>query len=222
MTRVVGASSSDLPDAAALLDLHYEIVNVDTGITTQEIQAYRDKGLGVNVYTIDEPWLFSQYWLSGVTSVTTNNVQSFSPLQKPYLNLSYSRYLLFWGVYGIILAIWLASSQPGPEREPETPAETRRILMDFALEDEKLEAMDAEPVTPEPEPEAEAEAEVVEPSVDDRLKIRLWKMTPCVKIFWKLILRAKLMQMLENGDQRKTKKTMKRNPEQLGNSSVTR
>jgi hypothetical protein len=170
MTRVVGVSSSDLPDATALLDLHYEIVNVDTGITTKEIQAYRDKGLGVNVYTIDEPWLFSQYWLSGVTSVTTNNVQSFSQLQKPYLNLSYSRYLLFWGVYGIILAIWLASSQPGPERGPEKPV-TTPDLMDFALEDERLEAMGAEPVTPEPEPVDEVIEpvgdEVEEPVVED-------------------------------------------------------
>ena len=144
MTRVVGVSSTDLPDAASLLNLHYEIVNVDTGITAQEIQAYRDKGLGVNIYTIDEPWLFSQYWLSGVTSVTTNNVQAFSQLQKPYLNLPYSRYLLFWGVYGIILAIWLASSQPGPEHEPEKPLETPD-LMDFAIEEDQPEVIEVEP-----------------------------------------------------------------------------
>jgi glycerophosphoryl diester phosphodiesterase len=162
MTRVVGVSSSDLPEAAALLDLHYEIVNVDTGITTQEIQAYRDKGLGVNVYTIDEPWLFSQYWLSGVTSVTTNNVQSFSQLQKPYLNLSYSRYLLFWGVYGIILAIWLASSQPGPERGSEKPTSTPD-LMDFALEEERPQTMDDEPLNPKSEPADE----VIESVVDE-------------------------------------------------------
>lgn len=165
MTRVVGVSSSDLPEAGALLDLHYEIVNVDTGITAQEIQAYRDKGLGVNVYTIDEPWLFSQYWLSGVTSVTTNNVQTFSQLQKPYLNLPYSRYLLFWGVYGIILAIWLASSQPGPEREPEKSMETPD-LMDFAIEDDVLETVEDEPLVIEPEPPVESVEPVVEGEAD--------------------------------------------------------
>ncbi len=156
MTRVVGVSSTDLPNAASLLDLHYEIVNVDTGITTQEIQAYRDKGLGVNIYTIDEPWLFSQYWLSGVTSVTTNNVQAFSQLQRPYLNLPYSRYLLFWGVYGIILAIWLASSQPGPEHEPEKPLETPE-LMDFAIEEDQPEVIEAEPESVEAEVPIEEE-----------------------------------------------------------------
>ena len=156
MTRVVGVSSTDLPDADTLLNLHYEIVNVDTGITAQEIQAYRDQGLGVNIYTIDEPWLFSQYWLSGVTSVTTNNVQAFSQLQRPYLNLPYSRYLLFWGVYGIILAIWLASSQPGPDREPEKPLETPD-LMDFAVEEDEPEVIQVEPEIIEPEVPIESE-----------------------------------------------------------------
>ncbi|QRN82089.1 hypothetical protein JR338_06450 [Chloroflexota bacterium] len=135
MTRIVGVSSTDLPGADSLAALHYEIVNVDTGINTQQILAYRDQGLGVNVYTIDESWLFSQYWLSGVTSVTTNNVQTFGDMQKPYLNVPYSRYLLFWGVYGIIIAIWLASSQPSPEKKPEKPLQTPD-LMDFAEENE--------------------------------------------------------------------------------------
>lgn len=141
MTRVVGVSSTDLPNADSLIALHYEIVNVDTGISTQEIHAYRDQGLGVNVYTIDETWLFSQYWLSGVTSVTTNNIQTFSDMQKPYLNVPYSRYLLFWGVYGIIIAIWLASSQPAPAKEPEKPLRTPN-LMDFADENEIIDSRD--------------------------------------------------------------------------------
>ena len=111
-TRVIGVSSSDLPEPATLLELEYEIINVDTGIRTQEIQSYRQRGLGVNVYTVDQAWLFSQFWLSGVTSITTNNVHTLSQMDHPVLNVPYSRYLLFWGLFGIIVAIWLASSQP--------------------------------------------------------------------------------------------------------------
>lgn len=132
-TRVLGADSTDLPSLQRVLDAGYEIINVDTGITTQAISTYREEGLGVNVYTIDQPWLFSQFWLSGVTSVTTNNVHTFSQLERPALNIPYSQYLLYWGLFGIIVAIWLASSQPEPEphepREMETPD-----LMDFAEE----------------------------------------------------------------------------------------
>jgi glycerophosphoryl diester phosphodiesterase len=139
-TRVIGVSSRDLPEPATLLDLEYEIVNVDTGIRTRDIQGYRQRGLGVNVYTVDQAWLFSQFWLSGVTSVTTNNVHILSQMVHPVLNVPYSRYLLFWGLFGIIVAIWLASSQPKQGRpeesvsgEPETQAK------EAALEFESLE-----------------------------------------------------------------------------------
>lgn len=111
-TRVIGASCTELPAAQALVSIDYEIVNVDTGICSQDIDGYRERGLGVNVYTVDQPWLFSQFWLSGVTSITTNNVHTISQMDRPVLQVPYSRYLLFWGLYGIFVAIWLASSQP--------------------------------------------------------------------------------------------------------------
>lgn len=131
LTRVIGAQSTDLPSAQRLIDSGVEIVNVDTGITARDIQSYRDRGLGVNVYTIDQPWLFSQFWLSGVTSITTNNVHTFSQIDRPSINIPYSRYLLFWGLFGIIVAIWLAGSHP--EAEPGKPVEMETPdLFDFA------------------------------------------------------------------------------------------
>lgn len=136
LTRVIGVQSGDLPSTERLLDAGYEIINVDTGISAREIQIYREKGLGVNVYTIDQPWLFSQFWLSGVTSVTTNNVHTFSQIERPSLNIPYSQYLLYWGLFGIIVAIWLAGSQP--ETEPKEPRKMKTPdLMTFALEEER-------------------------------------------------------------------------------------
>lgn len=135
-TRVVGVSSIDLPSVDSLLNQGYEIVNVDTGITNQAIRAFRAEGLGVNVYTIDEPWLFSQFWLAGVTSVTTNNVHTLNQLNRPLLNIPYARYVLFWGLYGIIAAIWLASSQP-KEPKPVSPEDVEPPdLLDFDIEPE--------------------------------------------------------------------------------------
>jgi glycerophosphoinositol inositolphosphodiesterase len=148
MTRIAGVSSTDLPSPGTLLAEDYEIVNVDTGIRARDIQAYRKKGLGVNVYTIDQSWLFSQFWLSGVTSVTTNNIQTFSQLDQPLLNLPYSRYLLFWGVFGIIVAIWLASSQPEQKVEEPRKMDTPDLL-DFAQErEENLVEIPLEPEEP--------------------------------------------------------------------------
>lgn len=149
MTRVAGVSSTTPPTAEALLTQEYEIVNVDRGITTRQIRAYRAEGLGVNVYTIDEPWLFSQFWLSGVTSITTNNIHTFNRLNQPVLNIPYSRYVLFWGLYGIIIAIWLASSKPEPE--PIAPEDIEPLdLLDFAVDDaeEGLDFIDVRNGTP--------------------------------------------------------------------------
>jgi glycerophosphoinositol inositolphosphodiesterase len=137
MTRVIGVSSMDLPAPNELIELNYEIVNVDTGIIKEEIRAYRQEGLGVNVYTIDQPWLFSQFWLSGVTSVTTNNIHTFSQLNAPILNLPYSRFLLFWGLFGIIVAIWLASSQPKIKIEHQSSGKVETPnLIEFAMEED--------------------------------------------------------------------------------------
>jgi hypothetical protein len=134
--------STELPSTQRLKDSGYDILNVDTGISAQAVQSYREEGLGVNVYTIDQPWLFSQFWLSGVTSVTTNNVHTFSQIDKPSLNIPYSRYLLYWGLFGIIVAIWLAGSQPKCEpqkpREMETPD-----LMDFAEDEQQANSFPA-------------------------------------------------------------------------------
>jgi len=137
MTRVIGLSSTDLPAPNELIELNYEIINVDTGIIKEEIRAYRQEGLGVNVYTIDQPWLFSQFWLSGVTSVTTSNIHTFSQLNAPILNLPYSRFLLFWGLLGIIVAIWLASSQPKIKIEHQSSGKVETPnLIDFAMEED--------------------------------------------------------------------------------------
>ncbi len=166
MTRVIGVTGQDLPSAVSLLDLHYEIVNVDTGITAKQIRAYRDQGLGVNIYVIDEPWLFSQFWLSGVTSVTTNNIQTFSQLEKPNLNVPYSRYLLFWGLYGIIIAIWLASSQPEKE-SPEKRVMETPDLMDFARDGDETVDTTQTPWNKEPELKLENEEQVSEPGTGE-------------------------------------------------------
>ncbi len=136
MTRVAGLSSTNLISADIMVNSGYEIINVDTGISSSTIQAYRQKGLGVNVYTIDETWLFSQFWLTGVTSITTNNVHTFSQLDAPLLAVPYTQYLLAWSVFGIVMAIWLAGSQPASEEKDSADLQTPDLL-DFATDDDE-------------------------------------------------------------------------------------
>ena len=65
--------------------------------------------------------------------------------------MAYSRYLLFWGLFGIIIAIWLASSQPQKVEDPKKPRKMETPdLLDFAMTKEDQLAMDASKKTDKP------------------------------------------------------------------------
>jgi glycerophosphoryl diester phosphodiesterase len=156
ITRVLAVSSQEKPEVADILARGYEIIHVDTGIPSKSIRELRDEGLGVNVYTINQPWLFSQFWLSGVTSVSTTNVELFGGLENPLINLPYTSYLLIWGLFGIVFAIWLASSFPLPERKIKPEAEIP------APSEPELEGLGEVPaLSPEVPPVIFAEAETL-------------------------------------------------------------
>lgn len=43
----------------------------------------RERNVSVNVWVVNERWLFSLLWCSGVTSVTTNACHIFKDMQNP-------------------------------------------------------------------------------------------------------------------------------------------
>ena len=69
------------------------------------IQAYQRSGLWVNLWTVDEPWQYSRLWHSGADSVTSNNVHILAGMTQPVMTLSYSVYLVVWGLAGIMAAV---------------------------------------------------------------------------------------------------------------------
>uniref|UniRef100_A0AAY5JXV4 GP-PDE domain-containing protein n=1 Tax=Esox lucius TaxID=8010 RepID=A0AAY5JXV4_ESOLU len=50
------------------LNLHYSTMSL------QQISKYRPVNISVNLYVVNEPWLYSVAWCSGASSVTTNNL----------------------------------------------------------------------------------------------------------------------------------------------------
>lgn len=44
---------------------------------------YRQDNVSVNLYVVNEPWLFSVLWCSGVSSVTTNACQVLKEMKHP-------------------------------------------------------------------------------------------------------------------------------------------
>lgn len=90
------------PRAAADLKAQgYEIVNDEYGLAKEWIKKYQAAGLWVNLYTIDEPWQYSRLWLIGVNSVTSSNSHTLIAMEQPQLSMSYSTYVIVWGVVGL-------------------------------------------------------------------------------------------------------------------------
>ena len=90
------------PSPAALVADGYQVVNSVDNLTNQKIHAYQAAGVWVNLWVVDEPWLYSHFWLAGVNSVTSSYVQTLAAMPHPIAAMPYPVYLAFWGVAGLL------------------------------------------------------------------------------------------------------------------------
>ncbi len=79
MRRVAGADGHHPPDAQGLVKRGYQAVNIDLAAPGEAIAAYRQAGLWVNVYVVDDPDIAQALVADGVTSLTTNNLPEMVP-----------------------------------------------------------------------------------------------------------------------------------------------
>ncbi len=110
MILVYGADYRNPPVAQKLVELGYQILNVEYGLPLERVLKDQQAGLKVNLYVVDEPWLFSRAWLAGVDSLTTNNVHSLVALGHPVFSLSYAKYLWIWSLAGLAGLGWVLLS----------------------------------------------------------------------------------------------------------------
>uniref|UniRef100_A0A8B9QEF3 Glycerophosphodiester phosphodiesterase domain containing 2 n=1 Tax=Apteryx owenii TaxID=8824 RepID=A0A8B9QEF3_APTOW len=52
-------------------------------MSSEEIRQYRQDNISVNLYVVNQPWLFSVLWCAGVSSVTTNACQVLKEMKHP-------------------------------------------------------------------------------------------------------------------------------------------
>ncbi|XP_014879229.1 glycerophosphoinositol inositolphosphodiesterase GDPD2 isoform X1 [Poecilia latipinna] len=65
-------------------------------LPADEIRNFRKNGTKVNMYVVNERWMFSLLWCAGVSSVTTNNCQVFSKMEQPDWTMAPSVYRTLW------------------------------------------------------------------------------------------------------------------------------
>ncbi|XP_035983140.1 glycerophosphoinositol inositolphosphodiesterase GDPD2 [Fundulus heteroclitus] len=65
-------------------------------LTMDEIRELRKDDVNVNLYVVNERWLFSLLWCANVSSVTTNACQDLNRMEQPDWTMAPSAYRLAW------------------------------------------------------------------------------------------------------------------------------
>nr|XP_028581713.1 glycerophosphodiester phosphodiesterase domain-containing protein 5 isoform X2 [Podarcis muralis] len=83
--------------AQPLRDRGFQKLNLRyTKVTRDDIREYAVANLSVNLFVVNEPWLYSVLWCSGVQSVTSDNSRVLSRLRSPVWMMSPDEYNLIW------------------------------------------------------------------------------------------------------------------------------
>ncbi|KTF80974.1 hypothetical protein cypCar_00007949 [Cyprinus carpio] len=77
-------------DGGGFLNMKYSSLNA------REISELRKKNVSVNLWVVNERWLFSLLWCSGASSVTTNACHILKNMYKPDWHLEPNIYMVIW------------------------------------------------------------------------------------------------------------------------------
>ncbi|XP_048216498.1 glycerophosphodiester phosphodiesterase domain-containing protein 4 [Perognathus longimembris pacificus] len=72
------------------------------------MKEYKDANININLYLVNEPWLFSLAWCSRINSVTTDNIPVLSQLNYPYFFMTPGYYTCMWLLVDFTSAVLVA------------------------------------------------------------------------------------------------------------------
>uniref|UniRef100_G3QYI9 Glycerophosphodiester phosphodiesterase domain containing 4 n=1 Tax=Gorilla gorilla gorilla TaxID=9595 RepID=G3QYI9_GORGO len=86
------------------------IINVDyKKLFPNGLRDYKAANIHINVYTVNEPWLFSLAWCSRINSVTTDNTGLLSQLDHPHFFMTPKFYVFMWLLADIISVLFIVA-----------------------------------------------------------------------------------------------------------------
>ncbi|XP_032345380.1 glycerophosphodiester phosphodiesterase domain-containing protein 4 isoform X4 [Camelus ferus] len=71
------------------------------------LREYKAANININIYIVNEPWLFSLAWCSRIQSVTTDNIQVLNQINHPYFFMTPSFYMFMWILMDVVSAIFI-------------------------------------------------------------------------------------------------------------------
>ncbi|XP_059202216.1 glycerophosphoinositol inositolphosphodiesterase GDPD2 isoform X2 [Centropristis striata] len=86
-----------------MLDNGEDHLNVKySKFSTDEIRVLRSMNITVNLWVVNDRWLFSLLWCAGASSVTTNSCHLLKEMQQPDWTLGPSTYRIIWIIVDIV------------------------------------------------------------------------------------------------------------------------
>ncbi|XP_052518344.1 glycerophosphodiester phosphodiesterase domain-containing protein 4-like [Budorcas taxicolor] len=136
-----------------LADENITRINVDyKRLYYNGLREYKAANISINLYIVNEPWLFSLVWCHSIQSVTTDNIEVLNGMNHPYYFMTPNFYLFLWIFMDILSAVFIVSifhlSFKGGNFIPSA-----QEASSASLQNEVLEIMG----TPAPFPERERE-----------------------------------------------------------------
>ena len=102
MKAVLSLELSDLLDVNNVHTSGYDMINTHHGRPNNEFRLLVEEEIFVNAWTVDLKSRFSQLWVLGINSITTNEPQSFLNMNEPILTIPQSSYILVWIVVDLV------------------------------------------------------------------------------------------------------------------------
>ncbi|XP_054244210.1 glycerophosphodiester phosphodiesterase domain-containing protein 4 [Indicator indicator] len=87
---------SKAPVEDLLMDNIVKLNLAYTEMSSEDIRKYAEANITTNLYVVNEPWLFSLAWCSGVHSVTTDAVHTLKNLSQPLFLMTPQQYNIMW------------------------------------------------------------------------------------------------------------------------------
>ncbi|XP_044799385.2 glycerophosphodiester phosphodiesterase domain-containing protein 4-like isoform X2 [Bubalus kerabau] len=85
-------------------------INVDyKNLFYNGMREYRAANISINLYLVNEPWLFSLAWCSRIPSVTTDNIQVLNEMTQPSYFMTPKYYLFVWILMDILSAVFIVA-----------------------------------------------------------------------------------------------------------------
>ncbi|XP_045871892.1 glycerophosphodiester phosphodiesterase domain-containing protein 4 [Meles meles] len=73
------------------------------------LRDYKAANIKINLYVVNEPWLYSLAWCSRIHSVTTDNIHILSQLDQPYFLMTPGYYMFMWLLMDSISAVLIVT-----------------------------------------------------------------------------------------------------------------